>query len=424
MGCQYTRDAVLEPVTKLSNVSPAILEARLSGSLQLESSVPLEDLGGTCGSNISSKLSTCQSSVSTANSGSGGPPRIRRKSTRTMSRQAAGHAGSVLHFHEEAEDNSKQAASILKVLEEVEVMAYERLYSLQTDPIHDFVARYYGEVLMESHPSQEEGLAGEPERYIRLSNLLRNFHQPFVMDVKVGVRSFVEDEAKSIKPRADLFQRMQELDPSEPTPEEKAAGAISKFRWMSWRDRMSSSQSLGFRVDGIAGPEGLKLKQNDFAAVRERHEVVRELLDFLPPPRWRSSQERKLASKNDASEDTYELEEVLRLKLGLANSFRKSLLDLRTACEASPFFRSHEFVGASVLLAVEAQPPKAQVFLIDFAKTHPLPPEVSVDHQSPWVLGNHEDGVLWGVANCADCWGEVAAKLQKELDDFVRISTL
>jgi 1D-myo-inositol-triphosphate 3-kinase len=44
---------------------------------------------------------------------------------------------------------------------------------------------------------------------------------------------------------------MIDVDPNAPTEEERKVGGISKPRYMKWREELSSSASLGFRIEGI-----------------------------------------------------------------------------------------------------------------------------------------------------------------------------
>ena len=42
---------------------------------------------------------------------------------------------------------------------------------------------------------------------------------------------------------------------------------------------------------------------------------------------------------------------------------------------------------------------KCGVWLIDFSKTMPVPTDTEINHRFPWQLGNHEDGLLFGIDN-------------------------
>jgi len=72
--------------------------------------------------------------------------------------------------------------------------------------------------------------------------------------------------------RMDLLKKMIKVDPNEPTAEERANG-ITKLRYMRFREALSSTCNLGFRVEAIKLAD--QEPQNDFKTVKERDEVRR-----------------------------------------------------------------------------------------------------------------------------------------------------
>lgn len=54
-----------------------------------------------------------------------------------------------------------------------------------------------------------------------------------------------------------------------------------------------------------------------------------------------------------------------------------------------------QVVGSSLFMIYDDH--NVGVWLIDFAKTYPVPPGIVVNHRRPWVQGNHEEGLLYGL---------------------------
>eukprot|EP00054_Salpingoeca_dolichothecata_P011304 m.62791 g.62791 ORF g.62791 m.62791 type:complete len:395 (+) comp19401_c0_seq2:130-1314(+) len=269
--------------------------------------------------------------------------------------QLAGHKGNFV---------PGQAGTLCKRGSDLERAALE---ALMHDVLKPFVPLFYKEV----------EIPEEKAFYLEMEDLLHGFGDASVMDIKMGVRTFLETEVKKKQPRKDLLAKMVALDPDEPTEEEKENG-ITKLRYMLFRERLSSTTSLGFRIEGtkLAGLE----PRNDFKTVQTKEQVLTALTESFMP-----SKEEKLYER-------------------VRQQFHSRLMELQDALQVSPFFSTHEIVGSSLLFIYDSSG-KAGVWMIDFGKTskvdHPL------THSVPWKLGNREDGYLIGLENLisifADC---------------------
>ncbi|XP_020828149.2 inositol-trisphosphate 3-kinase C [Phascolarctos cinereus] len=244
---------------------------------------------------------------------------------------------------------------ILKRFCESEQRSLERLMG---DALRPFVPTYYGVV-------EQDG-----EAFNQMEDLLADFSTPSIMDCKMGTRTYLEEELAKARerprPRRDMYEKMVAVDPSAPTAEEHAQGAVTKPRYMQWRETVSSTATLGFRIEGIKKADGTC--NTNFKKTQGTEQVTRVLEDFVDGDR------------------------------NLLRKYVKRLEELRGTLENSPFFRTHEVVGSS-LLFVHDQTGLAKVWMIDFGKTVPLPAPQTLSHRLPWEEGNHEDGYLWGLDN-------------------------
>jgi len=203
--------------------------------------------------------------------------------------QLAGHVGSFL---------PGRGGVICKKVGDREKQCYERLMDEQ-EPLRDFVPLYFKEV---------ELLEGE--WYLELEDLLANFANPNVMDVKMGVRTFLETEVTKKTLRMDLLEKMMALDPDEPTKHEKKVG-ITKLRYMEFREVKSSSRNLGFRIEGIKRSN--EKPATDFKKVHSTDEAASAIETFLP-------------------------EKGSPLRAVVLTAFMERLEDLREALDRSNFF--------------------------------------------------------------------------------------
>ncbi|XP_043536937.1 inositol-trisphosphate 3-kinase C-like [Chiloscyllium plagiosum] len=261
--------------------------------------------------------------------------------------QLAGHAGNF------------KAGDYGKILKKYCECEHQCLESLMKDSLlRPYVPGYYGVV-------DKDG-----DSYNQMDDLLSEFDSPSIMDCKMGVRTYLEEELTKArekpKLRKDMYEKMIAVDPNAPTQEEHEQKAVLKPRYMQWRETLSSTATLGFRIEGIRKADGSC--STSFKKTRLKEEVMEALKDFVDSNR-----------------------NILR-------NYLTRLKELRAALEGSEFFNTHEVVGSS-LLFVHDKSELAKVWMIDFGKTVLLPDHGTLNHRVPWVEGNREDGYLWGMDN-------------------------
>ncbi|XP_008557324.1 inositol-trisphosphate 3-kinase B isoform X3 [Microplitis demolitor] len=262
---------------------------------------------------------------------------------------------------------------------------------LMNDVLRPYVPEFKGVLDVreeEGHQNQESDVKSPDDTtcnsnsvvtsYLQLQDLLGDFEDPCVMDCKVGVRTYLESELAKAKEhpklRKDMYEKMIQIDPTAPSLEEKRLQGVTKPRYMVWRETISSTATLGFRVEGVKLTHGSSSK--DFKTTKTREQVTEALKYFV--------------ENHPHAVPKY----LQRLKA------------IRATLKTSPFFATHEIVGSSLLFVHDSK--NAGVWMIDFAKTLPLPSTMpSIRHDAEWEVGNHEDGYLIGVNNLIDIFEDI-----------------
>jgi len=272
--------------------------------------------------------------------------------------QLAGHQGNFL---------PGRGGTICKKWDEGEQKVYEGLMD-EGEPLKEFVPLFFKKITV-----------GPGDEYIELQDLLSQFSNPCVMDCKVGTRTFRESEVSKEKLRMDLLAKMMKLDPDEPTEEEQKNG-ITKLRYMVFREMLSSSRTLGFRIEGIklGGEDAL----TTFKTKKSRADIGEVITEqYLP---------RSIGPS-------------VRKKIQLV--LRDRLEDLRDAADSSEYFQTHAFIGSSLLFVYDLTG-HAGIWMIDFGKTGPTDGGRTITHREEWKLGNNEDGYLFGLDTMIDIFND------------------
>ncbi|KAI4801572.1 hypothetical protein KUCAC02_019459, partial [Chaenocephalus aceratus] len=212
--------------------------------------------------------------------------------------QLAGHAGSF-----KAGANGR----ILKKHCECEQRC---LSLLMKDVLRPYVPGYHGDI-------EKDG-----QRYNQMEDLLAEFDFPCVMDCKMGVRTYLEEELTRglvRNPPRDrtCIRKWWRLSLMRLRPRKTSRKVVSKPRYMQWRETISSTATLGFRIEGVK------------------------------------------------------------------NLYLSSLEEVKNTLEISPFFKTHEVIGSSLLFVHDSKG-RAKVWMIDFGKTTPLPDGQELTHRASW----------------------------------------
>nr|CAD7453789.1 unnamed protein product [Timema tahoe] len=235
----------------------------------------------------------------------------------------------------------QEQGTILKKLCPKEELCFQ---VLMKDVLRPYVPEYKGHVTCEDGESI----------YLQLQDLLGDFTSPCVMDCKVGVRTYLEEELAKAKEkpklRKDMYEKMIQIDPDAPTEEEHRLKGVTKPRYMVWRETISSTATLGFRIEGIKKSDGKSSK--DFKTTKNKEQVMAAFRDFI-----------------------------------------------------DGFSHAGKVIGSSLLFVHDAT--NANVWMIDFAKTLVLPNGTKIDHGSKWTVGNHEDGYLIGINNLISIFSDM-----------------
>lgn len=153
---------------------------------------------------------------------------------------------------------------------------------------------------------------------------------------------------------------------------------------------MSSTNTLGFRIEGIKKSDGTC--RTDFKKTRSKQDVIQVFEDFVGG------------------------------NVCIIKSYLSRLMEIQRALMMSEFFKQHEVIGSS-LLFIHDHTGNAQVWIIDFGKTTALPEGHTLSHDIPWQEGNREDGYLWGLENLihtlesVDCDGTKPESLDSDMGE-------
>lgn len=186
---------------------------------------------------------------------------------------------------------------------------------------------------------------------------------------------------------------MVAVDPSAPSSEEHREKAVTKLRYMQFREEQSSTCSQGFRL------EAMKVRVKCVLFLRlKRNLLISHIASYIILS-WFQFRGSPPVTDLKKVKSREEVMVTVALFLGGREDARQRLLarlkEIRERFERSSYFQKHEVVGSSIFMIYDDT--KVGAWIIDFAKTVPVPDGRVVSHRQPWAQGNHEEGFLTGL---------------------------
>ena len=223
-------------------------------------------------------------------------------------------------------------------------------------------------------------IASDEVYKVQMQDLAAGMMKPCGLGFVMGVRTATQADFRHTEPRAEVLEACRELDPSAPTPEETAQGGMSQLRHLEVLDSISSTATLGFRIDAartvvdgevepLPLPGGTTLE-----TLREEADVVAAIARFVQND---ASVARTAAFKADAIVAAWE--------------------------KASDFTDKHVLLRTTLLLVYDdANREKCELKFMNFAHSYHVNGG-GVKHDAPWdgTAECHEDGWLTGIRNLA-----------------------
>ncbi len=221
------------------------------------------------------------------------------------------------------------------------------------------------------------------EVHILMGDLVTGMRQPCAMSFLMGVRTVTpaDFEPAQATPHAALLESMRLMAPERAaemlTAEEAQAGAVPLHRYLEFLDTISSSRTLGFRIDAAKT-------------------VVDGTPELLPLPEGKT-----LTTLADEAQNAEAIATFLQRDALLAAATLLKLQTLESALVRSSFFARHAFLRTTMLLVFDDAHRDTSVDLkiMNFSSSYALPKDVRVTHTDPWdgTAECHEDGYLTGV---------------------------